>query len=71
METLCSFAFLMREGDGPTECAFDEHRLGLFPRATWLDLMTEVGFEATFVPDPYVEIDPEVVRELFVGTRPV
>ena len=35
-----------RDADGTTAVAHDEHRLGIFDRATWLRLLTEVGFAA-------------------------
>jgi hypothetical protein len=40
----------------------DRHVEGLFPRATWLRLFAEAGFETRVVPDPWG-------RDLFVGRR--
>jgi SAM-dependent methyltransferase len=63
------FAYLLRDGDGPTRVAMDTHRLGLFPRATWLSLLGEVGFvDVGSVASPYE--DEEVGAEGFVGRRP-
>jgi SAM-dependent methyltransferase len=63
------FAYLLRDGEGPTRVAIDAHRLGLFPRATWLALLADVGFEdVRSVASPYE--DEEVGGEGFVGRRP-
>ena len=68
-DTTCEshFAYLLREADGSVRCVHDRHVFGLFPRATWLRLLTEAGFEA--VGDTWTH--SEVVGELplFVGTR--
>ena len=67
---LTSFAFLLREGDGPARCVSDVHTMGLFPRATWLRLLEEAGFRARTVPYRHTSFDPEAGRELFLGMRP-
>ena len=41
------YAFLLREPDGTVRAAYDVHREGLFPRATWLRLLREVGLAAS------------------------
>lgn len=40
------FALLLKERDGSVRSVHDEHRNGLFPRATWLRLFNEVGLDA-------------------------
>ena len=63
------FALLLHEADGTRRVAHDEHRLGMFPRATWLELLAGVGFvEVRAVPSPYE--DEGVGAESFVGRRP-
>lgn len=57
-ETL--YAIALREPDGGTRVVEDRHTLGLFPRATWLALLTAAGFAPTVVVDPWA-------REVFVG----
>jgi hypothetical protein len=42
----------------------DRHVEGLFPKATWLELLADVGFRAESVRDPWG-------RWIFVATRPV
>ncbi|MBP1704683.1 MAG: Methyltransferase type 11 [Chloroflexi bacterium] len=57
------FAILLREGDADVRVRYDRHVMGLFPRATWLGLMREAGFE----PSTVVSASG---RDVFVGTRP-
>jgi hypothetical protein len=44
----------------------DRQNVGLFPRATWLGLMREVGFEPEVVDDPSTG---EERGEVFVGHK--
>jgi hypothetical protein len=55
------FAILVREGE-EVRVHHDRHVEGLFPRATWLALLRDVGFEPTIVGDRWE-------RELFVARR--
>ena len=59
---LTDFSMLLREGADDVRVRFDRHVEGLFPRATWLDLLREVGFEASSVVDSWE-------RDVFVGVR--
>ena len=63
------YAFLIRDADGSVRVAHDTHVLGLFPRAVWLRLLTEAGFEARSVAE--VTLEHRMPREFFVGTRPI
>gem|GEM_PF-505524 len=56
------FAYLLRERNEPTWVEHDIHTCGLFPRADWLRLLNEVGFQAEFIHDPFE-------RELFLARR--
>lgn len=38
------FAYLLRDEDGSVRCIHEAHDEGIFPRATWLALLAEVGF---------------------------
>jgi len=60
-------ALLLREGDGPVRVVHDRHVLGLFPRATWIRLLEDAGFEPRPVPFQGKGGDP---TEIFVGVRP-
>jgi len=57
------FAILLREGADEVRVRHDRHVLGLFPRATWLDLLSEVGFEPSAAVDGWQ-------GDVFVGVRP-
>jgi trans-aconitate methyltransferase len=57
------YAYLLREHDQPTRIEHDQHIRGLFERATWLQLLRELGLEPNIVHDPYE-------RDLFVARRP-
>jgi SAM-dependent methyltransferase len=62
------YAFLLRDADGTVRAAHDTHRTGLFPRALWLDLLVQRGFDASVVPEITEEDRPP--RDVFVGYRP-
>jgi SAM-dependent methyltransferase len=49
------FVFALREPGGPTRVEHDRHIVGLFPRATWNDLLAEAGLEpvAVELADPF------------------
>ncbi|MBA3778904.1 MAG: class I SAM-dependent methyltransferase [Chloroflexi bacterium] len=58
------YALLLRHPDGTVEVRHDQHIEGLFSQATWLEIMTDIGFEATARPDAWD-------RVVFVGRRPL
>jgi hypothetical protein len=60
-------AYLLREADGSVRGVHDRHRLGLFPRQTWLHLLAEGGLTPTVLPYPHSSF--EAVHELFVGFK--
>jgi hypothetical protein len=62
------FAYLLRAPDGSVTVEHDRHVEGLFPRATWLRLLTDAGFEATAVPFEHSEVEPEST-EMFVAVK--
>jgi SAM-dependent methyltransferase len=66
--TTTDYAFLVRDVDGTVTVAHDRHLLGLFPRATWLRVLTDAGFSARSVAE--VTMESRLPREFFVGTRP-
>jgi trans-aconitate methyltransferase len=39
------YAYMLRDEDGSVRCIHEAHEEGLFPRATWLSLLAEVGFK--------------------------
>ena len=60
--------YVFHEPDGSVHTELDEHVCGLFPRATWLRLITESGFEVSAVPLTHDE--RPVGAEGFLATRP-
>jgi len=64
---LCDFAYLMRDEAGTVRCQQDRHVCGLFPRATWLELLEASGIDAR----SHLSADDEepAGAELFVGRR--
>jgi SAM-dependent methyltransferase len=60
---LAEFAYLLRE-DGDLRVVRDRHRLGLFSRTTWLELLERAGFEPR-----RIRADDEDGRDLFIGVR--
>ncbi len=55
------FAYLLREGD-TTRAVHDRHLCGVFPRARWIALLGEMGFEPSTLRAEY-----EGGGEVFVG----
>lgn len=58
--------FALREND-ELRAVVDRQVVGVFPRATWLRLLEDVGFEAEVVEDPSSEGERS---EVFLGRRP-
>jgi hypothetical protein len=57
------YVFLLREGNSPAHVEHEQHICGLFPRADWLKLLHEAGFQPEIVRDEYQ-------RDVFVAHRP-
>lgn len=57
------YAYLLREKDRPTRVEHDQHICGLFPRAEWVRLLREAGFQPETTRDPHE-------RDIFVARRP-
>lgn len=58
-----AYAFLLREVDGTVSVAMDWHRLGVFPRAAWLEWLRTAGFI------PATRLDPWG-RDVFTARKP-
>jgi SAM-dependent methyltransferase len=56
------YAFILRQPDGSTSVDHDRHLQGLFPRATWMRLLSEIGFYPRPLTDPWS-------REIFLATK--
>lgn len=57
------YVYIFREDNKPVRIEHDQHICGLFPRADWLRLIEETGFEATSMQDAYL-------REVFIARKP-
>lgn len=57
------YVYRLREGQQMVGVEHDQHRCGLFPRAEWLRLLAEVGFQPKIVQDAYE-------RDIFVARKP-
>ncbi len=66
--TVCTstFVYVLREGDREWVDS-EQHTWGLFPKATWLRLITDAGLEPQVLPYPHSEF--ERAHELFVGHK--
>lgn len=65
---LVDYAYLLRESDGTTRIEHDRHVEGLFPRAAWLRLLGDVGFEPLTLPLELSDIEPGK-HDVFVCVR--
>jgi SAM-dependent methyltransferase len=63
------YAYLLRDDARPVRCIHDRHVLGLFPRADWLRLLTEVGFRPSIRSLEHSEVPPGSL-DVFVARRP-
>jgi SAM-dependent methyltransferase len=52
------YAYLLRDSDGSIRVERDRHVEGLFARADWLRLLSEVGFHPRAIPFALSEIEP-------------
>ncbi len=57
------YAYLLREGNQPAWVEHEQHICGLFPRAEWLHLLRDIGFQPEIVRDKYD-------RDLFLARKP-
>ncbi len=63
------YAFLFREGTKPVQAAHDTHVEGLFMRAMWTSVLTDVGFLVELVDRP---LDEEGAKDqVFLARRPL
>lgn len=64
-DTYCvDYVCILRDGDAPVRIVHDRHIEGMFPRATWIRLLTEAGFEVHMSTRPSDEVHTD---EVFVG----
>ena len=63
------YAYLLREANGDVRVEHDQHIMGLFPRRTWLQLLSEAGFDAEALPFDHSTLTPGS-QEIFIAKRP-
>lgn len=66
-EYATDYVYLLRTGNAPnasTRVEHEVHTCGLFPRAEWLRLLQDVGFEPEIIRDEYE-------RDLFLARKPI
>jgi hypothetical protein len=63
------YAYLLRSSDGSVRVVHDRHVEGLFPRALWLRLLEQAGFQPSVVSFDHSEIEPGTY-ELFIARKP-
>jgi len=61
-------AYLLRDENGAVEVVHDRHRMGLFPRAVWRELIAAAGFEPLAVPFAH-RSNCEGGHDVFLGLR--
>lgn len=64
---LVSFAYLLKEGEGPVRCENEDHLMGLFPRETWLRTLADIGFVPEILPFRHSSFAEDEEHELYVG----
>jgi len=64
------YAYVIREANGAVRVEHDQHITGLFTRATWLQLLSETGFDAEAVPFDHTTLEPGA-QEIFIAKKPV
>jgi SAM-dependent methyltransferase len=68
-EAEISFVYILRERS-EERVVSDHHVVGVFPRATWLELLQRVGFAAFTEPYEHSTFAPDRGHELFIGIKP-
>ena len=67
--TVTQYVFVLRDPDNAVHVVHEEHQFGLFDRQTWLDVLTEAGFQVQVTLETTDE--DRNPRELFHAHRPV
>jgi hypothetical protein len=62
------YSYVLRDRDGSVRVEHDRHLEGLFPRALWLDVLADAGFEPSVVPFDHSELEPGRYQ-VFVAKR--
>ena len=55
-DAFVDYTFTLKERDGSTRVVHDRHRIGVFRRAMWLNILRQEGFRVRAVKDPWKRI---------------
>ena len=61
--------YTMKDEHDQVRIEHDDHILGLFPRQTWLDLLTNQGLQPEVIPFDHSELEPGTY-EIFIAKKP-
>ena len=69
-DTMCTtdYTYVLRTASGAVDVVHDRHVEGVFPRATWLRLLADAGFDPRVIPFDHSELYPGSY-ELFVCNK--
>ena len=62
------YAYLLRDAGGAVRVVQDRHVIGLFARATWLQILSGTGFAAEALPFEHSTLEPGAA-EVFLGKK--
>ena len=60
--------YVMKDAQNQVSIEHDRHTLGIFPRQTWLDLLTNQGLHAEVIPFDHSELEPGTY-EIFTAKK--
>lgn len=60
--------YLIKDRLGKLQIEHDRHVLGIFPRQTWLQLLTDVGFQPEVIPFKHTQIELGT-SDVFIGRK--
>ena len=65
---ISDMVYMMKDEDGNLQVEHDRHILGLFPRQTWLDLLSKAGLHSDVIPFEHSQIEPGTC-EVFLALK--
>ena len=65
---IVDYAYLLKTEKEEIRTAYDRHILGLFPRQTWLSLLSEVRFQPKVIPFGHSELETGAY-DVFIGKK--
>ena len=62
--------YLIKDKLGNVQIEHDRHELGISSRQTWLQLLSDAGFQAQIIPIKHSQIEPDN-SEVFIGRKEI